>query len=289
VVYYRTAITQDVTGETPVLREIRISGEIVAVGAAFHSGFAVSIPGVRTRDVEADGIELLINNQRPMAYDTGQAAPFQPLRGTVSRLDDNALLEITRDVWTTVERGEGCFFHRTDNNCGSAAPATFDLKVPITGNVPASDVSAGVFNPFVFATDGYLRNSIFKDEQGNRVAPGDALEIHLKNHPPSWRADPALLGRSSDVSVATAEPAVTYQTAQGLPWAIEIGGRWCHPSEYQDITVAYPLFATYVTSEGSQARDWFHVSNAASHPERGAAGYLYRENGVLDTACAGSN
>ena len=291
VVYYRTAVTRDTNSDSPLVREIRIDGEFVAVGAAFNSGFAISIPGLETRHIDTANVELLINNKTPLSYDGGVQQQFQPLRGTFSRQDEDALLEITRDIWTTVERGEGCFFHRTDNSCGAASTATFSLRVPVSGAVPAEQIEPGRFNPFIFATNERLRNSIFKDADGNQVAPGDGLEIHLKNQPPTWRADLAILARADDRSVQPAPGVelVTYQNDQGLPWAIEIGGRWCYPSEYQDLNTAYPLFASFVLSEGALDADWFHVNNAANHPEGGAAGYLYREDGVLDPNCAGSN
>ena len=287
VVYYRTALTRDSASERPLLREIRIDGQFVAVGAAFHSGFAISIPGLKTRHIDTANIELLINGQAPLSDEGGIQQRFQPLRGTVSRQDEDALLEITRDIWTTVERGEGCFFHRTDNACGAAEVATFSLRVPVSGAVAAEQIEPGRFNPFIFATNERLRNSIFTDAQGQRVAPGDGLEIHLKNQPPTWRAQLDLLARADDRSLAPTPGAerVTYQNEQGLPWAIEIGGRWCYPSEYQDLNTAYPRFASFVLSEGALDTDWFHVRNAASHPERGAAGYLYREDGVLDPRC----
>ena len=291
VVYYRTAITRDSTGASPLVKEIRISGEFVAVGAAFNSGFAISIPGLETQFVDVGGVELLINNEAPLGFENGVQQAFQPLRGTVSRQDEDALLEITRDIWTTVERGEGCFFHRTDSNCGAASTASFSLRIPIAGAVPAEQIETGLFNPFIFATNERLRNSIFKDEDGNQVAPGDGLEIHLKNQPPTWRADLQILGRADDRSEVPTPGAnlVTYQNGQGLPWALEIGGRWCYPSEYQDLTTAYPLFASFVLSEGALDPDWFYVSNAANHPDKGVAGYLYREDGNLDPNCAGSD
>jgi len=247
----------------------------------------VTIPGLKTSDVQLNKLELLINDRVPVDATTGQ--PFLPLRGTDFRGDYEALFEITRDVWNTVELGEGCSFHRTENSCGGAANARFSLTIPVQGNVLSSSIERGVFNPFIFATSGRLRNSIFADAHGNRVPPGDGLEVHLKNKPPSWRADPALLGRADDGSIestAYGSNAVTYQNSQGLPWAIEIGGRWCHPSEYQDLTVAYPEFADFVASEGQSAHDWFYTNKAADHPQRGTAGYLYQEDGQLDSNCA---
>lgn len=290
VVYYRTSITSDITSDVAYIKEITISGEIAAVGASFHSGFAVSIPGVKTSDIDSDNVVLEINGERPTSVDGDANGYFVPLRGAVSRQGEAALLEITRDVWNTVQRGEGCSFHRTENNCGAAANATFKLTVPVKGQVPGDNVERGVFNPFVFGTNGYTRSSIFRDSQGRLVAPGDALEIHLKNQAPSWRADTALLGRADDITNGASidpENLVTYQNDQGLPWAIEIGGRWCYPGEYQDITRAYPDFVEFVTSEGATASDWFHTNNAARHPEKGTAGYLYKEDGVLDDNCAG--
>jgi LruC domain-containing protein len=193
-------------------------------------------------------------------------------------------------LWNVVEKGEGCAFFRSDNNCGAANRVPFSLVIPVVGNVPLSSIEKGAFDPFLFATTGYGRSSIFVDSQGNPLAPGDGLEIHLKNQLPTWRADQALLGRSSDRSQSAtlnaAGSPVSYQTANGLPWAIEVPARWCYPSEYQDLSIAYPDFPLFVLSNGTQARNWYVVGNAASHPTRGAAGYLYKQDGLLDASCA---
>lgn len=289
VVHYRTSITTTDDGESSTLKEISISGEVVAVGAAFHSGFAISIPGLKTSDVDVNEMTLLVNNQVPTIVEGGSEQPFVSLRGTDYRQGEEALFEITRDVWNIVERGEGCSFHRTEDSCGSAANATFALTIPISGTLDSSEVAPGIFNPFIFATNQWLRNSIFVDQWGTPYAPGDGLEIHLKNQTTSWRSNDSLLGRADDVSIsATAHGAdpITYQNAQGLPWAIEIGGRWCHPREYQDLTIAYPDFSSFVSSAGLAAGDWFYTDKAAVHPQKGVAGYLYKEDGVLDPNCA---
>ncbi|MCX2982505.1 LruC domain-containing protein [Halieaceae bacterium IMCC14734] len=288
IVYYRTSITSD-NDEVGLVRQIQVEGEIAAVGAAFHSGFAVSIPGLKTVDVNAADVSLLINGEAPEAIEFGNTVAFMPLQGIPGQLQQDALFEIVRDVWTAVAPGEGCAFHRTENGCGESEAATFILTIPISGEVPASQIGKGVFNPFAFATNGYTRTSIFKDELGAIVPPGDGLEIHLKNHPPSWRGDNELLGRSSDRSIpsslSTSNP-ITYQTQAGLPWAIEIAGRWCYPSEYQDLTLAYPDFVTFVASDGQLGADWFRMSNAGNHPQKGEAGYIFQKDNTISSGCA---
>lgn len=114
--------------------------------------------------------------------------------------------------------------------------------------IEASVAGAGYLNIWL----DYKRDGRFSEAEGNTVAPGDGLEIHLKNQPPTWRADLDMRDRADERSVRPRSGAerVTYQNDQGLPWAIEIGGRWCYPSEYQDLNTAI-------------ANEWDELSEAA--------------------------
>ena len=94
------------------------------------------------------------------------------------------------------------------------------------------------------------------------------LEIHLKNRPPSIHADRELLGRADDRSAA--EAGLTYQTAAGLPWALEVGTEWQHPGEYQDLVQTYPDFIRFVLSGGATHQTWYL-------PEKAVQDKLYQD------------
>ena len=245
VVHYRTTIKK--AGSSVIA--VSISGEIVATGANFHNGFGVEIPGISRDSIEEASIEFTIN---------GIAQPASPLEAGQS----NAVFIVTDDIWDHVTQAEGCAFYRTENDCGdSPIQASFTITATLRTPVDDSQLTDQLFNPFIFATNGYMRSSIFSEP------PGRGLEIHLKNHAPTDLADPALLGRADDTSNAGA--GLYYLTQQGLPWALEIGTQWQHPSEFQDLVQAYPEFSEWVQSQGSLNADWYL-------PERANTTKLYK-------------
>ena len=255
VLHYRTAINTLNTSEGTDNRlvGISISGEFTAVGASFHSGFAVAIPGLRRADAANAEVFFEIN---------GEPQGNNPLENSWNP-DSDAVYKITRDVWDQVTTAEGCSFYRTEANCGgSGVQARFSLNIRFTEMVTAESLGDGLFNPFIFATTGHQRNSIFA------TPPGRELEIHLKNRPPSIHADRALLGRADDRS--SESTGLTYQTEDGLPWALEVGAEWQHPGEYQDLVQTYPDFIHFVLSGGETHQTWYL-------PEKAVQEKLYKD------------
>jgi LruC domain-containing protein len=249
VLHYRTSINtinNGSNGSDAKVVGLNISGQVTAVGANFHSGFAVQVPGIKRGDIDPDSIFFEIN---------GVKQTLSPLENAPTSQAD-AVFKITRDVWDIVATAEGCSFYRTEANCGSSpVQASFSLNARIRSTVPLTQLDGQLFNPFIFATTGYQRNSIFPEP------PGRELEVHLKNRQPTIHADLTLLGRADDVSVPNST--ITYQTANGLPWALEIGAEWHHPREYQDLVQAYPDFIHFVTSGGTTHQQWFLLEKAA--------------------------
>jgi LruC domain-containing protein len=78
------------------------------------------------------------------------------------------------------------------------------------------------------------------------------LEVHVDGFSGTTAANTSYFNTGVDVSG-------TYNTANGLPWAIEIvtaNKDFNHPNEKVDITQAYPDFALWAQSNGTQALDW---------------------------------
>ncbi|XOV90617.1 MAG: LruC domain-containing protein [Pseudomonadota bacterium] len=238
VVHYRTSLViQDgsVVG-------VGISGQMMAIGATFHNGFGVEVTQVSRNNIDQETIEFVIN---------GEPQPNSPLEAGQSK----AVFIMTDDIWNFVTPAEGCAFYRTENGCGeSPIQASFSLTARFHTPIDVSQFADQLFNPFIFATEGFTRNSIFTSP------PGRGLEIHLKNRTPTDLADPELLGRAEDGSDPAA--GLYYQTSQGLPWAIEIGTEWKHPAEYQDLVEAYPEFVEWVQSQGDNKPDWYMATKA---------------------------
>lgn len=238
VVHYRSGYSTVGSKITAV----SISGEILAMGATFHNGFAVSIEGLAREFIDEISIEYEIN---------GVTQSSSPLEAGQSK----AVFVVAKDLWDYVEPAEGCSFYRTESNCGES-PVQFGFRIDaqLSQPVEQSTLELGLFNPFLFATHGYNRNSIFDSP------PGRPLEIHLKNRAPTDLADQTLLGRADDRS--NTGQALYYQNENGLPWGLEIGTEWKHPGEYIDLVDAYPDFINFVESEGEQNQDWYLLENS---------------------------
>ena len=216
---------------------IGIEGDVTAVGASFRNGFAIQIDEISRSQVVEGTIEFEIN---------GETVSASPLEDSQSK----AVFVISENIWDFVEPEEGCSFYRTERNCGdSTIQFGFKLRAQLVG-VTEGTIAQGVFNPFLFATPGFLRSTMFSSP------PGRPLEIHLKNALWTDLFDTNLFGRGDDAS--NAAQGLTYQTATGLPWAIEIGPNWEHPTEFTDLVEAYPDFVEFVTSGGSSKINWFN-------------------------------
>ncbi len=231
VVYLRTAVAQNNRG----VKQVGISGEIAAVGAAYHNGFAVRLPGIKYADVNHDEVRFTVN---------GQSVSWAPME--TGR--DEAILMVSYNLWDYVGTGEHCLFYRTENGCGSSIQMKFEAQIPMLEPVRA--VLPGVMNPFLFATPGAWHGGHFF------TAPGRGYEVHLKNQEPTEAFNISLFDQPGD-DASDISNGSYFQTQNGLPWALEIGTRWEYPIEYHDISHAYPLFATYAESSGLQSSHWY--------------------------------
>jgi LruC domain-containing protein len=238
VVHYRTATRFDGNNVTGVT----ISGQMLAIGATFHNGFAVELPNVPREAVDQSKTEYIINGTR---------LDQNPLEAGQT----NVVLVFAEDIWDYVSPAEACSFYRTENDCGdSPVQASFSISIEFKQALSADAFADRLFNPFIFGSPGHARNSIFSE------APGRSLEIHLKNRKPTDLADPNLLGRADDQS--DPDNNLYYQNADGLPWAVEIGTEWKHPSEYIDLIEGYPQFVDWVTTEGASQKNWYLLEKA---------------------------
>jgi len=237
VVYQQTAIHSKPAGIT----RVSIKGEIAAVGAAYHNGFAIRLPGIKRSEVDMDGIEFTINNQ--------VVTDFTPLEWD----RNEAILMIAYNLWDYVGTGELCLFYRTEEGCGSNIQMSFGISVPMVS--PVDVKLSGRLDPFLFATPGAWHGGHFV------TAPGRSYEIHLKNQEPTEAFDPALFNHAGE-DVSEPDLELYYLTDQGLPYALEIGTRWDYPIEYRDIGHAYPLFAEFATTGGLQSPHWYGKENS---------------------------
>lgn len=225
VVYMRTAVARTRTG----VKQVNIAGEVAAVGAAYHNGFAVRLPGVKYSQVDLDNVKYLVN---------GEPVNYQAIEGG----RDEAILMVTYNLWDYVGAGELCLYYRTENGCGSSIQMKFEAQIPLLE--PVNVKLRGVLDPFLFATPGAWHGGHFAS------APGRSYEIHLKNQAPTEAFDVTLLDQPGD-DASNPDRGRYFQTENGLPWALEVGARWNYPIENADVGHGYRLFAKYARDRKS--------------------------------------
>lgn len=238
VAYLRTSVFRT-NGEVTA---INISGELAAVGAAYHNGFGIRLPDILRSQIDEEDISYTIND-RPVT------AGYSPLEA--GRYE--AIFILAYNTWSYVSAGEDCLFYRTEEGCGSNVQMRFNLTIPFKTPV-VSDI-AGVFDPFLFATPGAWHGDHFDSP------PGRSYEIHLKNQHATEAFDYTLMNGSGQ-DASNPDDKHFFQTTKGMPWALELGNRWQYPKEYRDVTHAYPQFPSFVRSEGLENPSWYTFENA---------------------------
>lgn len=237
VMYYRLI---EYRKDDAVIR-VKIEGQIAAVGASYHNGFAFRLPGVPSVQIDEDNIRYLINENKQS---------FSPLEAG----REEAILIVADDVWDYVSPGEDCLYHRTEPGCGSNIQMEFSMLLPMTSPVDALDMPAFPYDPFLFATDGYEHGYLFGE------APGRRYEIHLPGIAPTEAFQENFFNRGDDFSDPSNEQ--YFVNENGMPWAINVGAEWKYPIEYMDVIYAYPLFPSFIANEGRVDADWYLPENA---------------------------
>ncbi len=116
----------------------------------------------------------------------------------------------------------------------TADPVTLEIEVYFTDPIDA----IGTINPFIYV----------KNDRGR--------EIHLKGYTPTDLVNSALFNTEADASSGSD----TYQTANGLPWALNLIESFNWPIEKTDVLTAYPKLKENVTSGGTREQDWYSTS-----------------------------
>ncbi|MEM7562241.1 MAG: LruC domain-containing protein [Pseudomonadota bacterium] len=224
---------------------LQLDGQLMAMGASYHNGFAIQLNGITHDDINQALIRFELN---------GEASTTDLLEAGT----DQAVLKISDDLWQHVNPETGCWFYKTQRNCNSPARFQFSIRLPFEAGIHVTNFPVSPYNPFIFATPDTAHGSMFLEN------PGRGLEIHLKNQPPTSLVNPDYFGQLDDASDSNANQ--YYQTTNGLPWGIAVGvddtETWYHPLEWVEILRAYPLFEGYATSSGTENQDWFTNSHS---------------------------
>lgn len=126
-----------------------------------------------------------------------------------------------------------------DNIC-TAVGETFTVTTEYLSPRPAQELPPP-YNPFV----------VIHTDQGR------GKEVHLPNYAPTDLADKSLLGKGDDISDAT--KGIYYVSKNGqFPFAIKIPDvKFEYPAEMTRIDRQYPMFGSWVASEGKEYTDWY--------------------------------
>jgi LruC domain-containing protein len=220
---------------------IKLEGQVAAVGALHHNGFAFHLPGVLRSTVDNDAIRYTINDvpQNTSPLESGR---------------NQAIAIITDDVWDFVSAGISCNFHRTEPGCGSDIQMGFSMTLPMAIAIPIAEMPEFPYDPFLFATDGYDHSLAFG------LPPGREYEIHLPDKAPTEAFRVDFFGRREDRSEP--ENGRYFVSENGMPWAINVGVEMQYSLEYVDIIYAYPLFSSFIANQGLVDADWYTLENA---------------------------
>lgn len=220
---------------------IKLEGQIAAVGALHHNGFAFRLPGILRSTVDEDAIRYTINDI------TQNTSPLELARS-------EAIAVVTNDVWDFVSASVNCNYYRTEPGCGTDIQMSFSMTLPMTNAIPSLQMPDFPYDPFLFASDGYDHSLAFG------LPPGRAYEIHLPDKAPTEAFRTDFFGRQDDRS----EPqnGRYYVSANGMPWAINVGIELQYSLEYMDVIYAYPLFSSFIANQGLIDADWYILENA---------------------------
>ena len=218
---------------------VKLEGEVAAVGALHHNGFAFHLPGVSRNTIDENTLRFTVNDvpQNTSPLESGR---------------QQAIVIIADDVWDFVSVGESCNFYRTESGCGSKIQMRFSMTLPMTQAVPEQQMPAFPYDPFLFASEGH--------KHGFVLAPGRSYEVHLPNKAPTEAFSVDFFGRSADRSQP--ENDSYFVNENGMPWAINVGSEWQYPLEYTDVIYAYPSFPSFIINKGSVDADWYITENA---------------------------
>jgi len=226
------------------LQRVDIYGQLLAIGASYHNGFAIRIPGVQAADVNTSKMRF-----RYTQLDSDGNGTITEQDNPIESSSDELIAIISPDVWDLVSTS--CTFYRTDASCIDHIQFSFELSLPFTQLQPSSIVST-LYDPFIFATENRFHGGTFPTH------PGRELEIHLADMSPTEKANSTYFGEEQDTS--NTDDDRFYKNSNNLPWSMEIATEWKHPQSGIDLLKAYPNFENYVTSNKANNLDWYQVS-----------------------------
>lgn len=227
------------------LQRVDIYGQLIAIGASYHNGFAVRIPGINSNAVDTTKMRFRYSSLDGSgnSIDIEQDNPIE--------VSSNELIAIVApDVWQLVNTS--CEFYRTDTSCTDEIQFAFELSLPFTELQPSSTIRT-LYDPFIFATASRYHGGLFS------TPPGREWEVHLADTSPTEYANSSFFNQQADTS--NFSNSRYYKNENNLPWSMEVATQWKHPRSGIDLLKAYPDFEGYITSNKALNNDWYQTEN----------------------------
>ncbi len=249
VTYYRTTI---ISKDDEVLR-FDLTGTITAYGASYGNGL-----GWKLNDFAESDINLQLARLEKNGVTRPNISPFTGEDKDIASPSGDLVVVASLNLLNDIPINGECQFHRTNPSCSASLESeqmTFSISLPFNEGSEPSVSSLMPLNggdPFIFGPGhGSYHGDSFT------TSPGKELEIHTSDFPPTTRGTLVgdFYGTADDDSDSTSSK--YYRTTSNLPWGILISSSWNHPSEYIDISNAYPDFAEWATSGGISKPTWY--------------------------------
>jgi LruC domain-containing protein len=231
------------------LQRVDVYGQLVAIGASYHNGFAVRIPGV-----DAEAVDTTKMRFRYSSLDENGEGIAVEQSNPIESSSNELIAVITPDVWQLVNTN--CEFYRTDIDCTDDIQFAFELSLPFIESQPKSVIST-LYDPFIFATASRFHGGLFA------TPPGREWEVHLADTSPTEHANSSFFNQQSDTSDSLIGR--YYKNENNLPWSMEVATEWKHPRSGVDLLKAYPDFEGYVTSNKTLSNDWYQTENRSDN------------------------
>lgn len=223
------------------LQRVDIYGQLLAIGASYHNGFAIRIPGI-----QADAVDITKMRFRYTQLDSNGNSSTEEQDNPIEISSNELIAIVTPNVWELVTTD--CTFYRTDPGCNDHIQFEFELSLPFSELQRNSHIKT-LYDPFIFATENRFHGDTFSS------LPGRELEIHLADISPTEKANMHFLNLKDDTS--SIENNRYYKNSNNLPWSMEIATQWKHPQSGVDLLKAYPDFESFVISNKVDNSDWY--------------------------------
>ncbi|MEO0581036.1 MAG: LruC domain-containing protein [Bacteroidota bacterium] len=204
--------------------EVVASFILRAIGAGYHNGFGFVL------NTDASNIGSV----------TGQRF-FSPNKVTlasngVENGQTDAVIIVFDDGYGILRNPDVSTFVNTQTSAEYVQPETLSVTVTLSTPVLLRDLISAGQNPFIF------------------TGRGRGYEVHLPGQQPTALANTSYFGTGDD---ATDQNTVFYQTAEGLPWALNFVETWTYPQEKKRVLQCYTHFQEWAESGGSLRAAWY--------------------------------